>query len=288
MLGNLTILKQMARAEAGLSAATLRVSGALLGVSLLSACGSQQMPQAASSLSSATSEFAPAAGLWAKQTVLSSEATALGMTSRSKIERVMLARVTVDGQQLISQEELCDIRAITGANNSMVFPEALKQVIPLRQQNFAIVQDAEQIVLKAEPLFEVLGAKLSDNALEPLPERANDGRVLDQDSDGQPGVTVQVAVRAGIFNIKGSVYIIERTRLQEQGQLVASDTIKGRVDWGSEQRTLGSDSAVLAGVKPVLKSRLDESEFTMRKIADDATCASVLNDYPKLFNKPTI
>lgn len=292
MLTNLTPLRLMSRAQAVCSSRALSLSAALVCGSWLSACGTHDLrPGESSKLfqsSSVASELAAVSGLWAKQTVLSSEATALGMTSRSKIERVMLARVVVDGQQMTSQEELCDIRAITGSNNSMVFPDALKRVIPLRLQNFALVQDADQTLLQAEPVVEVFGAKLTDNALESLPTRANDGRVFDQDLDGQPGITVQVAVKAGIFKIKGSVYMLERTRSQEQGQLVATDTIKGKIDWGTEQRTLGSDSTVLAGVTPTLKSRLDESEFTMRKVSESATCESVLADYTNLFNKPTL
>lgn len=285
-------LMQSPRLKSRLTLRSLNLSAAFVGAAWLSACGSQNMQQEAPAnllqSPSVASELAVSPGLWAKQTVLSSEATALGMTSRSKIERVMLARVTVEGQQLKSQEELCDIRAITSANNSMVFPDALKRVIPQRLQNFALVQDADQTVLRAEPVVEVFGAKLSDTVREPLPARADDGRVFDQDSDGQPGITVQVAFKAGIFNIKGKLYMLERTRIQEQGQLLAADTIKGKVDWGTEQRTLGSDSSVLAGVTATLKTRLEESEFTMRKVSEDASCASVLADYPTLFNKPTI
>jgi hypothetical protein len=91
--------------------------------------------------------------------------------------------------------------------------------------------------------------ELDDPMNETLPESAEDPRVIDQDGDGEPGMTVRVE---GI--ISGDIYVAQRNWKVFCGDLVSGDEttgsedaprIAGNIRWGMDQRVLGASSGLL-------------------------------------------
>lgn len=257
---------------------------AALGLSILAGCG--QAPTAGSS----DVADAPAAlgGTWAKQMVFYSESSALRITTRTKVERLLLVRATSDGDRLVTTEEHCEVNSVSSAAAKVDFPEALKRALPTRYQTFTLSDEAGQLRLSAPTSVEVLGARLADAAGDTLPQSPSDPRVFDLDGDGQPGVTVQVKGRVVLVNIDARVYLTQRTLIQESGTLRDAQTIAGPLHWSMEQYTMGSDNGLLARLTPTITPRLDGSVFTMRKLSDDATCATVKARYASLFTPPSL
>lgn len=222
-------------------------------------------------------------GSWAKQLILTSDSAAAGIRSTSKIERLILVQATQTGTTLNTTEQICDVNATGSKSSSLKFPEALKRVIPPVRRTYEISQNGDQVALKSAPLTEILGAQLNDPERDSLPKEASDARVIDQDGDGQPGVTVEVSARALLVKVSGRVYFAQRTTSQEIGKAVSSDRIEGTVDWSTEQRILGSDSTILSAVTPSITPLVDRSTFIMRKVSDNTSCADLIATHDQLF-----
>lgn len=121
----------------------------------------------------------------------------------------------------------------------------------------------------------VQGARLDDPANDPLPTQASDPRVIDQDGDGKPGLTVRISI-AGL--IEGEVYVVQRDRSRLAGVVVSADLVEGLVEWTSEQTILGASNPFLAsGSAAWLDPVPEHSYFRAWRVSADATCAEVLS-----------
>ena len=230
----------------------------------------------------------PIVGTWAKQMIFTSEATVLSVVSKSKVERLLISRLELVEGRLKAYEQPCDINSISSPNTKIVFPEALKRVLPQRQIDYQISENGELLEFRSEEAVEVLGARLGDSLMDPLPTQADDARVVDQDGDGHPGVTVEISSRAVLVTIRGKVFVTQRTKLVESGSFSRTGEITGQIQWSGEQYTLGSDSALLARVSPRVSPVMSESQFVMRKLDETASCKSLLANYDEIFTRPAL
>lgn len=145
-------------------------------------------------------------------------------------------------------------------------PEALVRSIPVQELDCLFEAREGGIRMHQAPHVEVRGAILDDPEGDPLPTDAQDPRVVDQDRDGQPGVTVLLS---GI--VDGAVFVVQRIRIELDGCSTESGDFEGRVLWSEEQVVLGSDSPILL-MQSVITPVLSESRFQMKRIPDGATC----------------
>ena len=129
---------------------------------------------------------------------------------------------------------------------------------------------------------EVRGAVLADPEHDPLPRDASDPRVVDQDGDGQPGLTVSVAV-AGL--VAGDTYVVQRLRFALAGRIVDPDTIVGSIDWSSEQNVLAASDALLQ-IPTAYRPHPDAARhaFVMRRVDDEWTCETTRERLPSLLS----
>jgi hypothetical protein len=89
---------------------------------------------------------------------------------------------------------------------------------------------------------EVRGALLEDPLVDPLPVSAFDPRVVDQDEDGHPGLSVPVTV-LGV--ISGDTYVVQRLRYRTIGRVIDPDTIHGEIEWETKQNVLAATDLLL-------------------------------------------
>jgi hypothetical protein len=225
-------------------------------------------------------------GVWAKQMILASESSAVGIRSTSKIERLILVKMTKHDDLLETTEELCDIRTTASNGATLAFPDAFRRLLSPRQASYQLHAGAAGAQVVGGRVVELLGARLRDEVRGALPTSDDDPAVVDQDADGHPGVTVEVSARALFVTVEGKVYLTQRTITQETGTLQSADLIRGKIDWSFEQKVLGSDSRILSSVSPSTTVLPEQSEFTMRKLGDGDTCASMLRQYDRLFVRP--
>jgi hypothetical protein len=130
---------------------------------------------------------------------------------------------------------------------------------------------------------EVHGARLADPVNDPLPTTADDPRVVDQDGDGQPGITVRVRV---LGLISGEVYVVQRLWKLLDGEVVAPDLIRGFLTWTNEQVTLGASNPFLtAGGEAQVDPVRERSYFVAIRVPTGTTCADLTTNWRTLFDR---
>ena len=88
-----------------------------------------------------------------------------------------------------------------------------------------------------------VGIRLDDPANESLPTDPDDPRIVDDDGDGQPGITVTIRVTD---DVSGELYIARREIFAYEAILVEPDRLVGTVTDNSEQLVIGASDPIFA------------------------------------------
>ena len=217
-------------------------------------------------------------GRWAMQTVASRYVPATGLTSAfyTKTTSVLLADITATGTQISLSAQYCDQFAEDPtALAHVVIPDAYKRSLASFVRTGTYSQNSAGIDTLTLPSFvEVEGATLADPAHDALPTVSSDSRVVDQDQDGNPGVTIKLS---GL--VSGDLYVVQRQISELTGFATSQDSLRGQYGFTSEQiildsnpTTLKSLAAQTANVDPDACA----SNFALVRVASTATCADVL------------
>jgi hypothetical protein len=224
----------------------------------------------------ASSAPAPLSGAWAEMQVLSEFAT-LPLVGEVGRTSTIVLRVTIEqtGSTLAQRWTYCATKIDNGsAITTTVIPNAF--LVSLGEVAAEATLDASLSPARfVQPwTTEVRGARLADPEADPLPTSATDSRVIDQDGDGKPGLTVHVSA-LGVLN--GDVYVVQRVRTRLVGTLVSPDRIEGLLEWSTEQVTLGATSFLFLGDLPSRPDPIAEhSAFVLVRIDPAWTCADIL------------
>lgn len=171
-----------------------------------------------------------------------------------------------DGKRLRGPGKLCRLDIDSGSSMvSTNLSRRFKRSLP-RPYIDAVIEktDAGQRIRTGRRLV-VVGAKLDEPAREPLPTRADDNRVFDQDGDGKPGVTINIG---GIVN--GDIYVAQRSWTRLLGTK-RGDAFSGRVYFDNEQSILGATSSMLDD-PPDAKPVPEKSWFRMERVPSGTSC----------------
>ncbi|MCS6914916.1 MAG: hypothetical protein RMK29_11260 [Myxococcales bacterium] len=125
----------------------------------------------------------------------------------------------------------------------------------------------------------LLGVRLTDPEREPLPTTDNDPRVVDQEGDGKPGVTIRVMSALA----SGEIYVVQRQRNAMAGT-VQGDALIGLISDRSEQSVIGASH-------PLLKQNLmtepdpdvNKSQVRLVRLAGRYDCTRVIAEEGTLF-----
>lgn len=180
---------------------------------------------------------------------------------------VSLHDLTSDGGRLKGNGTLCDLEVDSGSELvSTILPAAFRKVLPPPHLDALIdVEDGALHLTQARRTV-IVGARLESPESEKLPTKASDDRVIDEDGDGKPGVTVRVE---GIVN--GSIYVVQRSWTRLDGSFLSDGSFGGKLFHGSEQVVLGSSSPFL-GSPPKAKAVPEKSWFRIARLDKEATC----------------
>jgi hypothetical protein len=224
-------------------------------------------------------------GTWVVRTIgaIVVNAPIIGVVHQ-QIVLTLLVDVSQQGTNLVADGRYCNRqqKSDPGALTQVIIPDAWAHTeTPLqRPGTFAVASDGAPVVIFTT-MAETMGAVLTSPGTEPLPTAADDPRVIDQDNDGNPGITVSLTG----LGISGQLYAVQRQITSFAGIPVSQNRIEGAVTFSTEQNVLDSNPPSLAtlyaqagqsGADPTVCS----STFTMIKVADAAdggavTCAWV-------------
>jgi hypothetical protein len=214
-------------------------------------------------------------GRWAMLQLLAttSQIPVVGML-RSKTETVVLYDLTYREGTLSGEGALCRLRIDSGTELvKTVFSDRFKAALPTPRLNASLTFNGARWIFHQSKQYVVVGASLQTPLKDPLPTKASDPRVLDQDKDSKPGVTVQIS---GI--VDGYIYVAQRNWTELQGSLKAPGRFEGSVLFGNEQNILGATSWVLAR-GPQAKPDSNNSLFYLVRMSKKASCGQALKAF---------
>lgn len=211
------------------------------------------------------------------QVVSLAEAPLFGTTMSVTESRLLVDLSEVQGGQLATHS-VCDVTVDDTVDiATTVIPRAFVAGLPRRQYSIRISTDDGTERWVADLGVETLGIDPSVVGAGPLPKRGTDAGVIDQDKDGNPGVTVQVHVP--LFGDVG-VYVVQRASLRIDGTRASDDHIRGAVFVDLYEQEVVGAARSLFDMSLKVRPAPSGSRFEMWPVADDARCGSV--HWPRL------
>ena len=152
------------------------------------------------------------------------------------------------------------------------------------QPRFALLVDqAPGLRFEATTYVEVRGAILDDPASDPLPTDPADPRVIDQDGDGHPGMTVRVAI---LSIIQGETYVVQRVSYRLSGTVIGPDRIEGTIEWSDEQTVLGATNPLLeTNTVGLLDPDPQAHRFVMVRVDPSWDCETLRERLPEILGE---
>jgi hypothetical protein len=194
-----------------------------------------------------SSEASPFVGRWALRYWVNSqtEVPVLGGIMSTVILSLQIVDIIETDSGLSFSIETCSVEMIAeeGAMNETVLPDAFVDSIPVSERTAVITDDGQGFY--AEPFYEVRGAQLDDLIEDALPTDPADPKVIDQDQDGHPGMTISVT---GF--VDGDIYLVQRGWNALQTTSFDGARAFGTTEWGDEQAYLGASSFILEQITP--------------------------------------
>ncbi len=127
-----------------------------------------------------------------------------------------------------------------------------------------------------------VGIRLDDPANEPLPTDPADPRIVDDDGDSKPGITVTIRVSD---DLSGELYIARREIFAYEAFLTGPDLLTGTVTDDSEQLVIGASDPIFAS-SPANWGQLPDlskSPIILQRVDADWDCARLADERDVLF-----
>jgi hypothetical protein len=173
----------------------------------------------------------------------------------------------VDGQ-IVDQSSFCFSEQRTDQPIRTSLSDAATQAIrpPAVPLEIDVVDGVLRV--KRPPTPTPVGIRLDDPFNDPLPTDPNDPRIVDDDGDGKPGLTVTIEVTPEFI---GELYIARREIFAFEAFLTEPDVLTGVVTDDSEQLVIGASDPVFdrspanwgqhpdLSKSPIILRRVDES-----------------------------
>ncbi len=191
---------------------------------------------------------------------------------RRETTAVMRVEIVQSGSQLLLHAAYCSAGVRTAIRGlEMVFPQAFVRSLASgdRYARLDVSAGSTLVGFEQEWYVEVRGAVLDDPGQDLLPTAIGDPRIIDQDGDGHPGMTVEVDL---LGLIRGQVYVVQRIRYRLIGLVErGGDSISGRIEWEDEQVVIGATSFLLAAGSAGIPA-WEESSFRLERANAGAGC----------------
>jgi hypothetical protein len=165
---------------------------------------------------------------------------------RTESDFYLLVTISQTGSALVLDGRYCD-RVENDQSKPLVpvvvIPDAWAHTEkPVHRTGSFVLGANGYAIMSLPPVTEIAGAVLVDPISDPLPTTADDPRVIDEDSDGHPGITVQLSGAS----ISGELYSVQRQVTSVEAIAVDSDRLVGTLVFSSTQNVIGSNPTSLA------------------------------------------
>ena len=205
-----------------------------------------------------------------------------GGTFNTLVHSLHLVVITLEPDgSLMAHHSMCDIQAESDfAQTETIIPAAYIHSLEPYSRKVTANWDTKEFT--GARVTEVKGCVLDDPENDDLPTSEDDTRVMDQDGDGHPGMTLQIS---GLIN--GDLYVVERNWTELTGTFVNQWRIEGLLSWGVEQNKLGSSNPLLSmDIASWVDPDPNKSTFEMARVDDGDDCAELIAHQGDLFSSP--
>lgn len=183
----------------------------------------------------------------------------------------LLVTLAQEGTKVRASARVCAMQIDGSKLVRTSIPAALVRAMPHQTWETEFSNTGASPRLAPWSRWDVLGARLSAPDRERLPTVPEDARVVDQDGDGRPGVTV--AVR-GL--IDGEIFVVQKGWSELRPERVTQDSISGSVAWQQTQTILGASSRFLTSGPPTRPDPAPKANwFAAKRLEQGADCAQV-------------
>jgi hypothetical protein len=161
----------------------------------------------------------------------------------------VLATLTQNGTNWVANGRYCDRVEMDPSTNivQVIIPAPwahTEKPVTRTGGKLALASDGNW-VLTFPLLTEIAGAVLASDS-DPLPTAADDPRVIDEDGDGHPGITVSLSGQS----LSGNLYSVQKQMTSITAIAVAQDRVEGALAYSSLQNVLSSTPSSLAALYP--------------------------------------
>lgn len=210
-----------------------------------------------------------------------------GVLGQDTVVLTTVSQMTIDhtpGTTTIeATSEVCGVEMTPYADNETTYPAATIAAIPVETTTMTLSEAKEGASFTSPASVRLIGWTTSaDPATDPIPTDGADSRVVDSDSDSNPGVTLQVN---GAI-VSGDIYIVNRSAVTLDGTIVSADRVEGLSVTQQEQTILGASDPLLelGNVTATPDPDSSASTFQLVRVPDTDTCASIMANAGTLFN----
>lgn len=228
-----------------------------------------------------TPQCAGLTGRWAVRLLQNGTISPLGESWRMVLEDLFLADTTEAGAHLSFCDQASSITTSAGQTDlgRALVPEALKAAVGAHPVDVALPGDGTFAAQDVVWLWGLSG--LAHPLTDPLPTKDNyqgDARVVDEDGDGHPGVTMTIVSPAGDrYLVRRSVWTFGRGKLT-----LDNAWLTGPLASVVSESPLGATNDLLLTAAPITP-RTDGSAYQLRCVGTTYTCAALSRDRVRLF-----
>jgi hypothetical protein len=244
-------------------------------------------------------QAAPDTGTTATDAGTTSAPIDLGGTWAAKIVTSQIVNVALSGNQTETLTALAHIDVAFSAGTAMltvrmckidlapiaglttVYPQSAIDAIPPAQATARIGEVHVGTHYASMPYTSLLGWTSQSPTTDALPTTTTDPRVIDEDHDGHPGVTLQT-----MGFITADVYIVNRTTIALDGTVMSADKIQGLVTADSEQVILDATNSLIprGPLNAMRDPSAANSTFTLVRLKQAQNqCADIIANAASLF-----
>lgn len=262
------------------------VLAAALATSLLLAAGcssDEASDGAAAPASSTTTTLAevPGAelvGRWAHYDIVAYEDDLM----KTMIVSYGFSDFTVEDGELIESDQFCSADQISDQPIETAISDTATQAIKPVPTPVEVSGEPGAWRVKRPGTPTPVGIRLEDPANDVLPSDPDDPRIVDDDGDGNPGITVTVRIGDGF---EGELYIARREIFAYDMVQDGPDTLRGTVTDGSEQLVIGASDPMLETTDAQWVQVPDRSlsPIVLERVGDDWDCDRLMAERDTLF-----
>jgi hypothetical protein len=262
--------------RAGRLAVVLTAAGFVAG-----ACNSAQGSPAAVSAPAAT---APAvagselAGRWAHYDIVAYQDSLM----KTMIISYGFTDFAVEGGRLIESEEFCHAEQVSNQPIRTSISDAATRAIKPVSTPVELSGEigARRVVRPGTPT--PVGIRLQNPATDVLPQDPDDPRIVDDDNDGKPGITVVVHFSD---TEQGELYLARREIFAYDMVQDGPDSLSGTVQDSSEQLVVGASTPILESTDAQWDQVADTSlsPIRLKRVGADWDCERLMAERDRLF-----